>query len=173
MLSDDGKYSSSPQSDGGVSRGGGNREFGTRHSGSNRSPCRDGRGTVHARIVILGEDNTLRGRGKEDEESNIEDDRNDSPNKLSDELILRLGPEEVTRLEVTGHIRSLSSSSSGNNPGGQVEGLSRSYICTGGFADTTKNQLGSLCDSANWVDVRGTRTLDTDEGEEETEGESK
>ena len=91
---------------------------------------------------------------------------------MSDELVLRLGTEEVARLEVTGHVRSLGSRSGGNDTSGQVEGLSRLQAHTGRFSDATENDLGGLGDSRDGVNVGMTRTLDTDEGEEETKDES-
>ena len=64
-------------------------------------------------------------RGEQDEEPDIEEDCNGGPDELSDELVLWFGTKEVTRFEITGHIRSLGSRSSGNDTSGQVEGLGR------------------------------------------------
>ena len=172
MLSNDGENGNGRQSNGGKSGGRRNWEFRARHSSGNRRPCGDGWGTVRASVVLLREDDTLGGRGEQDEESDIEDDRNDGPDELGDELVLRFGAEEVTRLKVTGHIRSLGGRSGGNDTSGQVERLSSGRVHTSRLSDTTENELGGFGDGGNGVDVGLTGTLDTDEGEEETKDES-
>ena len=143
-----------------------------RHSSRNCSPCGDGWGTVRAGFVVLGGNDALGGRSEQDKKPNVEKDGNYGSEELSDELVLRLGTEEVTRLKVTGHVRSLSSRSCGNNTGGQVEGLSGLQAHTSRYSNTTENDLGGLCDGRDRVDVGLAGTLDTDEGEEETKDES-
>ena len=172
MLSDDGENGGDRQPDGGISGGSGDWEFGARHRNSNRRPCRDGWGTVRASIILLGEDDALGRRGEQDEESDVEEDCDDGPNNLSDELVLRLGSEEVTRLQVTGHIRSLGGRSCGNDTSGQIEGLSGSQAHTSRLSDTTKYELGGLGDSGDGVNVCLSGTLDADEREEETKDQS-
>lgn len=173
MFSNDGDHGSNAQSNGGVSRGRRDREFRARHSSSNRRPRRDGGGAVGTSSVILGENDTLRGGGEQDEQSDIEEDRNDSSDELSDELNLRFGTKEVASLKVAGHIRSLTSGSRANDASGQVECLIGGSIQTSELPDTTENKLGALGDSGYWVDVGVPGTLNADKGEEEANGESK
>jgi len=168
VLDDDGENSSDRQSNGGISGGSGDWEFWTRHRNGNRRPSRDRWGTVRASIILLGEDDTLGRRGEQDEEPNIEEDCDNGPDNLSDKLVLRLGTEEVTRLEVTSHIRSLSSGPGGNHTSGQIEGLGGSQAHTGRLSDTTEHELGGLGNSGDRVNVSLTGTLDADKGEEET-----
>ena len=172
MLSNDGENGSNPQSNGGIPRGGRDREFRTRHSGCNRSPCRDGRGAVRASFIVLRGNDAPGGRSEEDEEPDVEENRDGGSDKLGDELVLRLGTEEITRLKVTGHVRSLGSRPGGNDTGRQVEDLRRTHGHTSRFSDTAKNELGGLGDGRDRVNVSLTRTLDTDERKEETEDES-
>ena len=87
-------------------------------------------------------------------------------------MVLWLGTEEVTGLKVAGHVRSLGSSSSGNDAGGQIEYLGRPRAHTGRFSDSTENELGGLGDGRNGVNVCLAGALDTNEREEETEDES-
>jgi len=118
VLDNDGESGSNPQSDGGVSRGRRNWEFGARHSSGNRCPCGDGRGAVGTSIVVLREDDTPGCGSEQDEESDVEEDCNEGSEKLGDELVPWLGTEEVTRLKITGHIRSLGSRTSGHDTSG-------------------------------------------------------
>lgn len=162
---------SSSQPNCSISRCRRNREFRARHSSRNRGPRGGGWSAVRAGFVVLGGDDTLGSRRKQDEESDVEEDRNGRSEELSDELVLRLGTEEVTCLKVTGHVRSLGSGSGGNDSSGQIEGLSWVQAHTSRFSDTTENDLGGLGDSGDGVNVGSARTLDTDEGEKETKDE--
>ena len=172
MLNDHGENGGDRQSNGSISGGGGDWEFGARHCNGNRRPCRDGWGTVRASVILFRKDDTLGRRGEQDEESDVEEDCNNGPDNLSDELVPRLGTEEVTRLEVTGHIRSLGGRSGGNDTSGQIECLCSSQAHTGRLSDTAKHELGGLGNSGDGVNVCLTGTLDPDEGEEETKDQS-
>ena len=172
MFSDHGENGGNRQSNGSVSRGRRDWKFGARHGNGNRRPGRDGRGAVRTGVVLLGEDDTSGRRGEQNEKPDIEEDRNERPNELSDKLVPWLGAEEITRLEIAGHVRSLGSRSSGNDTSGQVEGLCSAQTHTRRFSDATEDELGGLGDCRDGVDVGLTGTLDTNEGEEETEDES-
>jgi len=146
VFNNDGENGNGRQSNGGVSGGRRNWEFRARHSSGNRCPCSDGWGTVRASFVLHREDDTLGGRGEQDEESDVEEDRNGGPDELGNKLVLRLGTEEVTRLKVTSHIRSLGSRSGGHNTSRQVERLSSGHVHTSRLSDTTENELGGFGD---------------------------
>lgn len=69
MLGDDGEIGSDKQSNGKVSRGGRDQEFGARCGDGNRNPCRDGWGIGRASVALR--------RGEEGGESDIEEVRNE------------------------------------------------------------------------------------------------
>ena len=172
MFGDDGENGSDRQSNGGISRGGRDWEFWARYGNSNRRPCRDRRGTVRASVVLFREDDTPGRRGEEDEESDIEEDRDDGSDELGNELVPRLGPKEVTRLEITRHIRGLRGRSGRNDTSGQVEGLGSAQAHASRSPDTTEDELRGLGHRGDRVNIRLTGTLDSDEGKEETKDES-
>lgn len=142
----------------------------------NRSPCASGWDTILADGSIHVE-NAWGGGGEEDEEAGSEEDGSEGTAELSEVLSNWLGADEVTGLEITSQIGSLSCGTTSNHTGEQVDSegvgvLASSWVGVGSVlavGDTTNDELGSLGDGGDWVNVGDTSSQDTNEGKDESE----
>lgn len=96
-------------------------------------------------------------------------DGNDGAEQLSPELTLGRSAQPVTSLHVTDHVYGVSSSRRGDGSTDKV--LEKSLLLRQALAlcDTTEDELRSLCDGRERVDVGSTARLAADEAEEEGE----
>lgn len=108
---------------------------------------------------------------EEDEKASTQEYCNNCTTKLSDELVAWLGTKEITGLQITSHVCRLTSSTTGYNTAGQVKSLCRFDGKTSGLGNSAEDELRSLGDSRNGINVSDTSGLDADEGEDESENE--
>lgn len=120
-------------------------------------------------IIIIYSHDARRSRGEKDEQAGGQEDGYDGSDELGDELVAGLRSEKVARLQITSHIGSLGGRASSNDTSRKIEHLTGSWVHARALTDTTKDELGGLGNGTNRVDIRLTGTLDTDEGEEESE----
>lgn len=122
------------------------RDWQTRRGDSGRDghPCRDGRGAVRAGQRAVKD--TRRRSREEDEQADIKEDRDDGADELRDELVPRLGAEEVTGLQVARHVRRLRGRARGDDTGSQIDHLRVGQRQALALADTAEDELGCLCD---------------------------
>ena len=171
VLDDDGNTNEDRDTDGGVTTGRRDGKLITSDGGRDGSPCSDGGSAVLARS-FSGVD-ARSGSGEEDVEADGEEGSNGRSEELSPELVLGLRAEQVTGLQVTHHVGSLGGGTSGKSTGDQVDEASGVLGHTLSLGDTSENKLRGLGDSGNGIDVGISGGLDTDEGEDEAENESK
>lgn len=112
---------------------------------------------------------TRRCFGEKYEQPNTQEYRNHRARNLSHELVLWFRTQQVAGLEIASHIACLSGRSSGDDTRNEVDLLRWLYARTCAFGHSTEDELGGFGYSGHRVDIRVTRRLDTDEGEDETE----
>ena len=114
---------------------------------------------------------TRTGGGKEDEESDVEEDSDDGAAQLRDKLVLRFRAQQVPRLQVARHVRRLRCRTRGHDAGREVHCLRGLEREARALADAAEDELGRLRDGGDGVDVGRAGGLDADEGEGEAEDE--
>ena len=112
---------------------------------------------------------TRRGLGEQHKQTDTQEDRHNRAGDLGHELVLGLGTQKMTGLQVTSHVACLSSRAGGNDTRNQVDFLRRLDRCAGTLGHTTKDELRGLGDCGHGVDIGITRRLDTNERENEAE----
>lgn len=140
-----------------------------RDSDGDSSPRRYGWSAVRALSTIWEVQDAGCSGGEQDEEADVQEHRDDGANELGDELVAWFRSEEVTGLQVSGHVGTLSGGSGGDDTRDQVHHHGGVLLEARTLADTSENELGGLRDGGDGVDISGSCGLDTDEGEEEAE----
>jgi hypothetical protein len=88
---------------------------------------------------------------------------------LSGKLVLGFCSQEVTGLQVSRHVCSLSGRSGGYGPSDEIGEDCGVSVVSLAFGHTSKDNLGCLGTYGNGIYVRVARRLNTNEGEDESE----
>ena len=111
------------------------------------------------------------GSREQDKQPDVQEDGDNSPAQLCDELVLRLRAQEVPRLQVARHVRRLCGRARRDDARREVDGLGGGDREACALADTTEDELRRLRDCRDGVHVRRAGRLHADEGEREAENE--